>query len=105
VIVECCIRQKRLEGVKAHKVGGAEAAARLLRANGWHLTLSRDQLAQLREEVTARPIGDPIRDHYDEMMDTQLTTTAPMEYARLLAAHGLVNKPPAGPTIGKTPGV
>lgn len=97
VIVECCIQQKRLDGVRAFKREGAEEAVRLLRQAGWQSTLSSSQLIQLREEVTARPAGDPIRDEFDRMMESDSARVAPIVYAKVLLGHGWVNRPPAGP--------
>lgn len=96
VVVECCIRHQRKEKVRACKVEGAKLARNLLRRASWNPDLGADQLAQLREEVSARPVGDPIRDEFDRMMDSEFVTAEPLAYAKSLIGHGWVNKPPAG---------
>lgn len=97
VVVECCVRHQRQQRVRAFKVEGARLARQLLRQASWNLDLEASQLTQLREEVTARPVGDPIRDEYERMMDSDITGSAPLAYAKTLIAHGWVNKTPAGP--------
>lgn len=95
VVVECCTRQQRAEGVRAFKVEGAKAAERLLRKASWDMRLDASQLAQLREEISAKPKSDPMRAHYELMLDSEAMRVAPLEYAKLLVTHGWVNDRPA----------
>lgn len=97
VVVECCIQDRRLAGVRAYKVEGANLAARLIRQKGWDADPSSAQLLRLREEVTSRPKADPIRGEFERMMDSDIARTSPLAYGKSLLEHGWVNKPPAGP--------
>jgi hypothetical protein len=54
------------------------------------------QLLQLREEVTSRERGDPIRDAYDDLLDSMLAKHRPLDWAKVLLAHGWVNRVPKG---------
>jgi hypothetical protein len=94
VIAECCIRQKQVEGAKAYRMQGAELAASLLRNAGWTPSTSAKQLLQLREEITSRERGDPMRSTYEEMLDSPVARARPLAWAKLLADHGWVNQRP-----------
>lgn len=96
VIVECCIRQKKIDGAKAYKKEGLRDAKSILRKCGWG-DRSEAELAQTREDVTGRPSGDPIRDEFERMLESSFVASNPQGYAKVLAAHGFINPPPAGP--------
>jgi hypothetical protein len=98
VVVECCIRQKQQDGIKAFRSEGAKQAALLLRQAKWDEEPTGQKLLQLREEVTARPVGDPMRDAYEEMMSSDIAKQHPLAWAKTLLSHGWVNRVPKGPT-------
>lgn len=98
VVVECCIRQKKLDGAKAFRAEGAALAKTLLKQAAWAPDLNVAELLRLREEVTSRQIDDPMRHWFESMIDSPLLQDRPQEYAKQLTEHGWVNRMPTGPT-------
>ena len=75
---------------------GSAEAARILRKAGWQPAMTEKQLLSMREEVSSRPKGDPMRDTYDLMLGSAVAKAHPLQWAKMLASHGWVNRPAEG---------
>lgn len=93
-VMECCARHLKAEGHWPYIKPASELAAKLINDSHWGAEVTPTQVREIRERVQQSARGAPERIMFDQIMDSELAKSRPLDWAKILLTHDWVNPPP-----------
>lgn len=93
IVMECCVRQCRMEGKRPFIAPAAQLAAKLIQQSGWPVEISPRQLVELRERIQQTSKDSADRRAVEESLSSHVAQAMPLEWAKCLLSHDWVNPP------------
>lgn len=95
IVMECCVRHCRSEGMRPFIEPAARLAAKLINESTWPIHVTARELVELRERVQQRKKRfSPDRMEVDQAMSSEVARSKPLDWAKILLAHEWVNPLP-----------
>lgn len=88
VVMECCVRHHR-DVVRARPFlpPAAREAAKIVNSSPLSCSVTPVQMREIRERVVQLPVGHSGRLQFDELLDSAVARSAPLEWAKLLVQN------------------
>ncbi len=94
IVIECCVRHCRKEGMRPFVEPAARMAAKLINASDWPIKVTSRELIELRERVQQTKVNSPTRQEVDIAMSSRIAQENPLRWAKEMLSHEWVNPPP-----------
>lgn len=95
IVIECCVRHCRNEGMRPFIEPAARLAAKLINESSWPVHVTAKQLIEIRERVQQeKNKSSPDRMEVDLSLSGEWARSRPLEWAKILLSHEWVNPPP-----------